>query len=330
MLTAVVEPRERYSVERLDDLRGRLSEAAQLLEDHPLSVYVTGSYGRLEAWSGSDIDLFFLHRGSPDDGPFPYTTFIRVAAAVITATSELGFPPFSGDGEYLEVHYVGEMEQLLGSREDDYRNAFTARMLLLLESRPLLNVEIFDELLDQIIAFYFRDFGDHAEDFLPVFLQNDILRFWRTLTLNYEHHRLKLLSLTGADLAAKKADSALKNFKLKVSRLATCFSMVAHLCSAPAPVTPGRIRELCSLTPAQRVDALRGRTLRADELLDDLTTQYDAFLALTQRPDEDLRAHFGDPPQRRVAFEQANRYGATIFNIVEEITPADRGRFLVI
>jgi hypothetical protein len=28
---------------------------------HPLSVYVTGSCGRLEAWAGSDTDLFFLH-----------------------------------------------------------------------------------------------------------------------------------------------------------------------------------------------------------------------------------------------------------------------------
>lgn len=295
MLAAVPELVEQYSADRLNELRRRLAGAAAVLGEQPLSVYVTGSYGRLEAWAGSDIDLFFLHGGSEDEGPFPYTTFIRIASALIDATEAMGFPAFTGDGEYLEVHYVGQMERVLGSREDDYLNAFTARMLLLLESRPLLNDEVYESLLARIIGFYFRDYQDHQAGFLPIFLQNDILRFWRTLTLNYEHHRLKLLALSGPDLESKKADSAVKNFKLKVSRLSTCFSMVAHLSSANAPVTPEQIRQLCSLTPSKRFQALRGRTDAADALIDELEQQYAEFLEITQRDEGDLRAHLGDP-----------------------------------
>jgi hypothetical protein len=91
----------------------------------------------------------------------------------------MGFPAFSGDGRYLEVQYVHEMERVLGSPRDDSLNAFTARMLLLLESQPLYADGIYGRLLTRIIGFYYRDFSDRAKDFLPVFLINDILRFWR-------------------------------------------------------------------------------------------------------------------------------------------------------
>ena len=327
---AVAELGEQYSADRLIELRGRIAGASAVVGQQPLSVYVTGSYGRLEAWAESDIDLFFLHGGSDDEGPFPYTTFIRIAAALIDATEAMHFPAFTGDGEYLEVHYVGEMERVLGGREDDYLNAFTARMLLLLESRPLLNDEVYESLLARIIGFYFRDYEDHQAGFLPIFLQNDILRFWRTLTLNYEHHRLKLLPLSGPELASKKADSAVKNFKLKFSRLSTCFSMVAHLTSVNPPVTPEQVRELCGLAPSKRFQALRGRSETVDALLDDLKLQYAEFLEITQQGEAELRAYFGDSSRRRSALAQANEYGAKIYKLLSEITPGDRLRYLVI
>ena len=116
----------------------------RLLGSQPLCVYATGSYGRLEAGRDSDIDLFFLYGGADVDEEFPFTAFVRVAAAIVDATEAMGFPPFTGNGEYLEVHYVRRMEEVLGSREDDSINAFTARMLLLLESRAVLAPQVMD------------------------------------------------------------------------------------------------------------------------------------------------------------------------------------------
>lgn len=242
------EPNRDYSLRRLDEL-GRELDVEPIVDDHPLCVYVTGSYGRLEAWEGSDIDLFFLYDSSDETARFPWTSFVKLSARLIETTERMGFPPFSGDGRYLELQYVSEMERVLGSPRDDSLNAFTARMLLMLESRPLHDVPVYEGLLRRIIGFYYRDFPDHEDDFLPTFLLNDILRFWRTLTLNYEHHRLKLLPLSGEELELKKADSALKNYKLKVSRLATCFSMVAHLSSSEPPVTADQVFDLCRMTP---------------------------------------------------------------------------------
>jgi len=135
-------PRD-YSRRRLAELDEALTPVRPLLDEHPLCVYATGSYGRLEAFSGSDVDLFFLYDGSGDSERFPWTGFVRLAACLIDATERMGFPPFSGDGQYLDVLYVGEMERVLGSPKDDSLNAFTARMLLLLESQPLHNAGLY-------------------------------------------------------------------------------------------------------------------------------------------------------------------------------------------
>jgi len=319
-----------YSLERLSQLRKKLEPVKPLLEGHPLCVYATGSYGRLEAWSGSDADLFFLYDNADDSERFPLTKFIRLSAALIETTEEMGFPPFSGDGKYLEVQYVGEMERVLGSPRDDSLNAFTARMLLLLESQPVYDEAVYTRLLERIVRFYYRDFADHAGTFLPAFLLNDILRFWRTLTLNYEHHRLKLLELTGDELALKKADSALKNYKLKVSRLATCFSMVANLSAEPVPVTVETVLELCRMTPAQRFGRLRAYGQAADDLIDELVEIYDAFLNSTRCDKDDLLGEFVNSSHREQALGDAKRYGDLLYKLLQEVTPDERMRYLVI
>lgn len=323
-------PRD-YSLRRLRELGEKL-DAGPLLDGHPLCVYVTGSYGRLEAWSKSDIDPFFLYDSADQSERFPWTSFVRLSARLIETAKEMEFPPFSKDGMYLEVQYVSEMERVLGSPHDDSLNAFTARMLLLLESQPLHDEGVYTRLLERIIGFYYRDYADHAAGFLPTFLVNDILRFWRTLTLNYEHHRLKLAasSLTEDELRRKKAGSALKNYKLKVSRLATCFSMVANLSAMSAPVTPEQVFDLCRITPAERFDRLRGHGTEAASLVDGLAGLYSEFLEHVQQDEEDLLTELAEPDNRRQALDRASRYGDLIYELLDNVTPAERMRFLVI
>jgi len=329
MLPQMPESRRDYSLSRLRSLDDALN-AASLLDDHPLCIYVTGSYGRLEAWEGSDIDPFFLYDSADDSARFPWTSFVRLSARLIETAQELNFPPFSKDGQYLEVQYVSQMEQVLGSPRDDSLNAFTARMLLLLESQPLHDEDVYLRLLRRIIGFYYRDFDDHSTSFMPTFLINDILRFWRTLTLNYEHHRLRLNLFTGEELEEKKADSALKNYKLKVSRLATCFSMVANLSSMPVPVAAEQVFDLCRLTPSERFERLRLHGARAEELTGRLAGLYAEFLDQVQREAGVLCEEFSIAANRKAALERASRYGDLIYELLDELTPDERMRFLVI
>lgn len=320
--------RETYSKERLADLAHGLSDMAELLAQAKLCVYATGSYGRLEAWEESDIDLFFLYE---DTICFSYLTFLRVAGRLVEKTAEMEFPPFSGNGKYLESLDVTQMEQILGSREDDQANTFTARMLLLLESQPVSDAAHYDKLLRRIVGFYYRDIKGHEADFVPIFLMNDILRFWRTLTLNYEHDRFAVRALEDeGERNRARAKSSLKNYKLKVSRLATCFSMVVHLASADPPVTAERVIELCRQTPQRRLELLRGRDVSADGILDELAARYEIFLEQVQRPEETLLEVFGDAAQRRAHLDEAARYGDGIFKLLILLVPPDRLRHVVI
>jgi hypothetical protein len=324
------EIRRAYSEQRLIDLEARLAPLFPALEEHPLCVYATGSYGRREAWSGSDIDLFFLYDGSDDTQRFPWTTFVRLSARLIDAIETMGFPPFSGDGRYLEVLYVHEMELVLGSPRDDSLNAFTARMLLLLESKLLHDQALYDRLLARIVGFYYRDYADHMDDFFPGFLINDILRFWRTLTLNYEHNRRGLADLTGPELDHRKAKSALKNYKLKFSRLATCFSMIANLGAEVVPVQPETVLTLCHMAPAERFDRLRGRGKQADDIVTELMSLYDGFLEFSQRDEDLVLADLADHGRRDHALDEAARYGDLIYALLVDVLPAARMRYLVI
>lgn len=44
----------------------------------------------------------------------------------------------------------------------------------------------YDSAPRQVIDSYGRDFDDHKPDFLPIFLANDISRYWKVLCISYE------------------------------------------------------------------------------------------------------------------------------------------------
>lgn len=323
--------RAEFSQKRIEELAAGLSSVDALLADEPLCIYATGSYGRLEAWEDSDIDLFFLADGHPDDRPVSSLRFIRLTARLIDLTEEMKFPEFTGDGQYLDVQYVDQMEEVLGSPQDDRLNAFTARMLLLLESRAIYRTDLYRDLLARVVHFYFRDVDGHEDDFEPVFLSNDILRFWRTLTLNYENKRFEISRMKPDEQPEARARSALKNYKLKQSRLATCFSMILQLATDPLPILPPRVLELCELTPQERFEKLRGRGSReADGRIERLGEMYGRFLDRVQTPEEDLVECFRDPDQKKVLLNEAALYGSEIFALLGELASPARMRRLVI
>jgi hypothetical protein len=141
---------------------------------------------------------------------------------LIEATRALGIPEFSGDGRYLMHYSVQDFTKTLGTPEDDVTNTFTARLLLLLESRPLLESAVYRDVTEEVIVAYWRDYADHKTDFMPAFLANDILRLWRTFCVNYEARTARVPD-------REKAKGKLKNYKLKHSRLLTCYSALLYL-----------------------------------------------------------------------------------------------------
>jgi hypothetical protein len=177
--TRIFNERRKYCEDRIRKISAALQRTSgPYIPDH-LCAYVTGSYGRLEAHPFSDIDVFFVLYDSDKKEKLPRINEHHIYSHLAKLCKQLKFPDFSNDGEYLRVHLLSNVLTNMGSPADDFSNNFTARMLLLLESRPLVGSDTYDQILKRIIKDYCRDYPDHDEDFKPVFLMNDIVRFGR-------------------------------------------------------------------------------------------------------------------------------------------------------
>src|SRR5262245_53111973 len=137
---------------RLEELRSEL-KAAEALASGKACVYATGSFGRGEASAHSDLDLFILGKNNAaGESLLKRLDEICIKADLIEATRKLGIQEFSGDGRYLTYYSVRDFTNTLGTEHDDVTNTFTARLLLILESCPLLESEVYKEVTEEVIA----------------------------------------------------------------------------------------------------------------------------------------------------------------------------------
>jgi len=150
LVGALLDRRRAETDRRFENLRKELKEAEKLTAGNAC-VYAIGSFGRNEAGPHSDLDLFIAGREDNDgDRLLRRLDEIRIKANLIDATRKLEIPDFSGDGEYLKHYTVGELVRTLGTPEDDISNTFTARLLLILESRPLLEEAVYSDILEKL------------------------------------------------------------------------------------------------------------------------------------------------------------------------------------
>ena len=289
--------------------------------DMGLCIYVTGSYARHEASEYSDLDLFFVHESGR---PISNIKKTLVDAEIIKLAQSLNFPEFSGDGRYLEIHSLEDILSMLGSPEDDYKNYFTARMLLLLESRYIYNESAYNKIIEKVIDSYYRDHHDHQDDFKPVFLVNDVVRFWKTMCLNYEHKR------NNPDMDENtRLKAHLKNLKLKFSRMLTCYSMIAWLARNKA-TTPEDVAKAASLTPIERLNMVADEDLSCKEIVQKLEEAYAGFLETTGKNKSDVLSWIGSAKDRKAAFEKAHTFGDLMFELIFKVSKEEILRYVVI
>src|SRR5690242_18810396 len=90
---------------------------------------------------------------------------------------------------------------------------------------------------------------------------------------------------------------ALKNYKLKHSRLLTCYSALLYLLRVydrAHTVTPRDAADMASMTPTERIEWLRGQedSAEATTALDELLAAYERFLESTDKSEPDLIKEF--------------------------------------
>lgn len=338
---ALIEDRRAFTNDRTSVLRDAL--AAFGVTETALRrtcVYATGSVGRGEASTHSDLDIFLLDLGcdpTESDGTAAHrlsrTEQLLLKADIIRAAEAAGFPEFSGDAEWLIVYSADEMLALLGTPQDDALNHFTARLLLLLEGAPLLNDAVYADALRRIVDRYWRDFAANADAFLPVMLANDIMRFWKTLTLNYEAKR-NLGAPEGEDPDEWLAKRRLDKFKLGYSRLSICQSAIAYLVwlAARGSVTADDAVAMFELSPTERFERLGAEVEGASPLVRDILDGYAWFLTASDAPKTDLLAWISDRDTRHDARDRNKTFGQAMFDLIQYVNGTDGQllRYLVV
>ncbi len=320
-MDGLLKERRTKTSERIQSLQHDLTIAEGLCRNKAC-VYATGSFGRGEATDHSDLDLFIVGQTVPNATAGKKSLLrpldeILLKADLIETTRKFGIRDFDGEGAYL-VHYtVDELIKTIGKAEDDANNTFTARLLLLLESFPLLETSVYEDIIGEVLSAYWSDYEDHKSDFTPAFLANDILRLWRTFCVNYEAN-------TAREPLEKRAKRKLKNYKLKHSRLLTCYSALLYLLGCYAQrntVRPTDASAMVALSPTQRLewilgeDALNAAHGKVGELLE----SYSLFLQGTDASESTMIERFLDTNVKEKYFAAAHQLGDLVFDLLQLI-----------
>jgi hypothetical protein len=175
-------------------LEKRRADLGDLSLSPEASIVLTGSWGRAEVTAESDDDFMVLIHG-PEGSP---------AGPGVEEVSEILNHRPSKEGPFAAPVFSEKLVQHIGLDPDDNKN-LTRRLLFLLESVALTGAEVYGKVRDELLARYFDDSIKPYQP--PRFLLNDVVRYWRTICV---------------DFAAKEWEGpekwGLRNAKLRTSR----------------------------------------------------------------------------------------------------------------
>lgn len=184
------EARERTS----QGLAERSERLKALPHSSDVSVVLMGSWGRAEVTAGSDDDFMLLVYGAERDDVEPTVgTVANVLDGSPGTQGIFGVPVFS---ERL-VHDIG-LDQ------DDNSN-LTRRMLFMLESMPVTVADAYRAVREKVLDRYLDESVKAYRP--PRFLLNDVVRYWRTICVDFagkEHEGPEKWGLRNAKLRTSR------------------------------------------------------------------------------------------------------------------------------
>lgn len=276
--------------EVLKELGNLLSSEIGEYSTEDTSFVVFGSLARRE-WikTKSDLDWTFLIDGQAN------SDHLRIAQSIQRIVNF--HPAFKGPGQtgtFGNMAFSHELIHQIGGQHDANRN-MTQRILLLLESQPIGRGDAYERVVTGVISRYLEEDNhlltqDGKNYRVPRFLLNDIVRFWRTMAV---------------DFASKQRDRAgegwgIRNAKLRMSRklifasgLLVCFGcqldqeLRSRISTSEDDIRlnlVNHIKESVRLTPLE----ILARAVRSygvpQEIGDKLFSAYADFLDLLNSP----------------------------------------------
>jgi hypothetical protein len=173
---AIARARER-TAEGLAERRRRLDG---VVFDDDATVVLLGSWGRHEVTSASDDDAITLFCGEKRD-------HVRPEPGQVAAL--LGGPAPGPEGLFGATAWLADLADNIGL-DGDTNTILTRRMLFLLESVPVAGDAAYTRAREQLLTTYL---AANERDYRPPrFLLNDLVRYWRTIAVDFEgKHRAR-------------------------------------------------------------------------------------------------------------------------------------------
>ncbi len=282
-IVAARQETERRLVERRTRLRA-------LHLDPGASVVLTGSWGRGEVTSASDDDFIVLFEGDLGEGSRPRPEDV---------TDALGGRAPGREGVFAEQVSLASLYDRVG-RDEDLNQNLTRRMLVILESVPVCGEESHRRARRALLERYLSaNQKDHRP---PRFLLNDLVRYWRTIAVDFE----------GKMRERRGQGWGLRNAKLRLSRkglFAGGLLPVLECYRYPAAAMLDYLDERMSVPPLDRI---------ADAFVDHRAIDpgvralgaYDEFLGILDDPDR---------RNELSSLNQSDRYGSALFSRVADL-----------
>lgn len=303
-------------------------------------VYITGSLARLEIDENSDLDLFLVDHVIPDE-PLTFIETSRVITTLeaIRKASLFHERKFSRGGFFLRPLPFSSMIQEIGDPQEDARNLFTARMLLLINSLPMINESVYHDLRRLSIDAYWSNVDSRGQLHMvprdkphkPLMFMNDLRRWWLSVALNFERNhghravskKALLRSEKGLEdpLGDPVVERRIANLKLRHARALAVYSVLAALLAAEQSdgVTRGDFDNILSLTPIQRLLSIRERVENVRNTVDRLLNMYASYLEFLTGGKSQLAARIRSDQQYKPMKQQSYEFHREICALLEKL-----------
>lgn len=294
-MTTAYEKSYDYSESVIEEIRHCLSETGT----RNCIVSTCGSYARREASGTSDLDYLIFSEDEHEAR--------ALRENMDSIISQVGVRPPAAGGPFDRWTSPNSMLKNIGG-EEDLNSSITRRILLLLEGEWLLNETGFHELRRKVLERYIPD--TVGREHLAMFLFNDVMRYYRTIAVDYEFK-------TSGSAAAKPWATRL--LKLVFSRKLLYASGLFSIAKTYGEERQGKIdilNELFSQPVIERMNAICGAS-RMRPIVD----SYNRFLE--PLADSEKRTHLeglnkehrGDPLYRSIK-DEGHRFTSELVELL--------------
>jgi len=224
-----------YSQRMLERLRGKLVAIPKTALSAVECVAACGSYARFEASPASDLDFLIVCK-TDESGD-------RIRECIHQILADLDLPKPNPKGVFATDGHLDIILSSAGATDETYGD-LSKRLLLLLESTPLIKRDSYNGIITRIINQYTVEVAtDPRKNF--VYLINDLMRYFRTICVNYQH-----------SLSDEWGKWPIRNIKLRHSRVLMYFSLIAvlgHLSTYYKEDKIDVLRWFIDMTPLERL-----------------------------------------------------------------------------